>query len=314
MRILLVGTGFMAKEYARVLQGMNVGFDIVGRGKANCDLVKSEFPSVQVFEGGLETLRDLKVYTHAVVASSIGSLAPNVKFLVSKDISKILLEKPGGENHAEIAELSSLANQRSLDIFVAYNRRFYASVRKAKEMIAEDGGVTSFNFEFTEWPHVIEALTIDDKIKQVWVLANSTHVIDTAFYLGGKPSEMNTYTAGSLNWHKSAAVFAGAGVSESGALFSYSANWDAPGRWVVEVLTRKRRLIFKPMEKLQVQEMGTVSVNFVEIDDEIDGKYKHGLFLQTESFLTGKYSGLCTIAEQEELVRKFYSRISGYTL
>ena len=40
-----------------------------------------------------------------------------------------------------------------------------------------------------------------------------------------------------------AALVAGAGVTENGALFSYHANWEAPGRWSVEIMTKKRRLM-----------------------------------------------------------------------
>jgi hypothetical protein len=90
---------------------------------------------------------------------------------------------------------------------------------KAKEMIEQDGGVLSFNFEFTEWPHTIEVLDIKEEVKQHWFLANSTHVVDTAFFLGGRPRQLTSFQANSLDWHKSGAIFTGAGISENDALF-----------------------------------------------------------------------------------------------
>ena len=72
------------------------------------------------------------------------------------------------------------------------------------------------------------------------------------------------------------------------ALFSYHANWEAPGRWSVEILTPKHRLYFKPMETLQIQEIGSVAVNPVQIDDTLDKEFKPGLYLQVKSFLDGK--------------------------
>ena len=42
-----------------------------------------------------------------------------------------------------------------------------------KEIIAEDNGVTSFNFEFTEWSHEIEKLEKAPGVKENWFLANS---------------------------------------------------------------------------------------------------------------------------------------------
>ena len=38
---------------------------------------------------------------------------------------------------------------------MAYNRRFYASTMKAREIIQSEGGVRNFHFEMTEWAHVI---------------------------------------------------------------------------------------------------------------------------------------------------------------
>ena len=65
------------------------------------------------------------------------------------------------------------------------------------------------------------------------------HVVDLAFYLCGKPDEISCYTTGGLNWHSAASVFAGAGITKKNVLFSYNANWGAPGRWGVEIMTKK---------------------------------------------------------------------------
>ena len=51
-------------------------------------------------------------------------------------------------------------------------------------MIAEDGGVTSFHFEFTEWSHQIQHLQKAPGVMDHWVLGNSSHVLDLAFHLG----------------------------------------------------------------------------------------------------------------------------------
>lgn len=310
--VLLVGTGYMAKEYAKVLTALNVPFDVAGRGQQNCDLFREAYPSTNIIAGGLESFPFANNYSHTIVASSVDALYDNTKLLLKKGLRKILLEKPGGKDPGEIKELAEKTSNAEATVLLAYNRRFYSSVRKAKECIEEDGGVLSFNFEFTEWPHTIEGLNVSDDIKQHWFLANSTHVADTAFYLGGKPEKMKSFYTGSLSWHSSAAIFAGSGVSESGALFSYQANWKSPGRWSVEMLTAKRRLILRPMEALQVQEHRSVAINPVEIDDRLDKEFKPGLYLQTQSFLNGDHSAFCDMDEQYRLVKKYYNKISGY--
>ena len=57
-------------------------------------------------------------------------------------------------------------------------------------------------------------------------------------------------------------------------LFSYQANWNAPGRWGIEILTSQHRLYLRPMEKLQIQNTGSVDISEVEIDDQLDKEFK----------------------------------------
>ncbi|MGB8194449.1 MAG: hypothetical protein WCF67_21135 [Chitinophagaceae bacterium] len=310
-RVLLIGTGYMAREYAKVLLALKVPFDVAGRGEDNCKLFRDMHPGVHVMAGGVEKCDLSGKYSHAIVASSVEALFPNTKFLLKQGLKSILLEKPGGKNGKEIKKLAEKAKEHDAVILLAYNRRFYSSVRKAKECIEEDGGVLSYNFEFTEWTHTIESLNIPEEVKQNWFLANSTHVIDTAFYLGGVPKKLTSLHKGSLPWHSSAAVFAGAGISETGALFTYQANWKSPGRWSVEMLTANRRFIFRPMEMLHVQPHRSVAITEMEVDNQVDKDFKPGLYLQTQAFLNGHHNEFCTIQHQQEIL-KYYNSISNY--
>jgi predicted dehydrogenase len=192
---------------------------------------------------------------------------------------------------------------------VAYNRRYYASTLRARQILDEDGGATSFVFEFTEWSHDVAALPLADAVKQRWLVANSSHVIDLAFFLAGWPRALDAHVAGAVPWHTAAAQFVGSGVSERGALFSYHANWAGPGRWGVELVTPKRRLIFRPMEKLHVVRLASVKIEEEPIDDALDQKHKPGLYRQVEAFLRGD-SWLPTLDEQVRAMA-VYERIVG---
>ncbi len=64
---------------------------------------------------------------------------------------------------------------------------------------------------------------------------------------------------------------------------------------MVEVMTARHRLIFKPLEKLQIQEIGSLAVDFVPIDDALDTKFKPGLYRQTEEFLNRRGRGLLSL-------------------
>jgi predicted dehydrogenase len=296
--IWLIGAGYMAQEYAKVLKGQNRKFSVIGRSINSAEKFE-EALQIPVFVGGLDEAISLalKPPSFAIIAASVDQLANACQSLIEFGVENILVEKPAGLNRSDVRMVCEKGRSKNAKVFVAYNRRFFSSTMKALEIIEEDGGVTSFNFEFTEWSHKINDVKRPKEVFESWFLTNSTHVIDLAFFLGGLPTKMSCYTHGTTEWYTKASIFAGAGITDRKSLFSYQANWKGPGRWVVEVITPKHRLIFKPIEKLQIQEIGSVAVEFVQVDDEIDTKYKPGLYLQTKAFLDGNHERLLGIEE-----------------
>lgn len=309
-KVLLVGAGQMAVDYFKVLEALQCQITVIGRSEQSASVFEQKTGN-KIITGGLEKFlqQNRNAFDAAVVAVGMEQLSPTTIQLLNNGFKYILVEKPAGLNKQEIQKLADIAAEKAAHVLVAYNRRFYASVLKVQEIIQQDGGVTSFNFEFTEWSHVIEPLQKEAGVKENWLLANSSHVIDLAFYLGGKPAEMNCYTAGKLSWHDKS-VFAGSGKTGNNALFSYQANWDAPGRWGVEMLTAKSRLILRPLEELQIQLKGSVAINKVELDNALDVQFKPGLMLQTKEFLKGNFAEFKTIAEQAAMT-EIYSRIAN---
>jgi predicted dehydrogenase len=308
-KVLLIGAGQMAVDHFNVLMALNCHITVIGRseGSAKTFGEKTGYKIEHLsLSGFLDTYKE--EFDGAVIAVGMEQLAGTTAALLKHGIKNILVEKPAGMDTSEIRELAELAQSSKANVLVAYNRRFYSSVLKAKEIIDADGGVSSFNFEFTEWSHTIEPLKKYPGIKENWLLANSSHVIDLAFYLGGKPSEISCFASGKLSWHEHS-VFSGAGVAENGALFSYCANWDAPGRWGVEILTKNSRLILRPLEGLLLQQKGSVAILPVELENANDQNYKPGLFLQSKNFLEGNISSFKTIGEQAEMA-ELYSRIA----
>ncbi len=308
--ILLVGTGPMAIEYTKVLTHMKKNIVVVGRSKNSADNF-FETTGIPAFVGGIEKwLSEHKDFpAKAIVAVTENELGNVTKLLLKNRFSSILVEKPGGFDFIDIKEVAKEASKRNAEVFVAYNRRLYASVLEVEKLIKEDGGILSFNFEFTEWSHVIASLKKAFGVKEKWFLHNSTHVIDLAFFLGGKPEKISTYQTGKLTWHPSAACFAGAGITTSGAIFSYQANWISPGRWGLELMTKKHRFILRPLEKLKVQEIGNTEINDYPINDMLDQKFKPGLYREIESFLTDEKK-LCTIKDQYDNIRQYKKMVN----
>lgn len=309
--IWIIGAGEMAVEYAKVLKALNIDFVVIGRGNKSADIFRAA-TGIDPIRGGLDKYlhsnpdKPLKVI-NCVRACDLGRT--NIT-LAEYGVKEILSEKPGFLPF-ESEEVLNTARKNRTSIYIAYNRRFYSSVLAAEKIIAEDGGLLSFNFEFTEWTHIIEASdNIPEIEKNNLFITNSSHVVDLAFFLGGEPQDLSCFTNGTVGWH-TPANFAGAGVTKKGILFSYNSNWNAPGRWAVELLTAKHRIYLKPMEQLQLQDKGSVKVYPIEIDDKLDKVFKPGFYLETKAFLEGDTSRLCTLEQQQEHVKYIYNKILG---
>lgn len=310
--IWLVGSGLMSVDYAKVLEAQKHDYLVIGRGQSSAEefTVKT---GKEVIQGGLDKflVSTPELAEAAIVSVGVAQLYETTLTLIESGVKNILVEKPGGMTQVEVDTLHQRSQANACKVYIAYNRRFFSSVLAAKDKIAEEGGVTSFNFELTEWAHVIEKIDKPEDVLKKWFLANSTHVADLAFYLGGKPKELASFVQGELKWHPAASVFSGAGVSESGALFNYAANWESAGRWSVEVLTKENRYVFRPMEALQVQKRGTIPCISVDVDSSLDQEFKPGLYKQVEAFLAGDTAFLCSIEEQT-LLFPIYEQMAGY--
>jgi predicted dehydrogenase len=229
-------------------------------------------------------------------------------------VKSILLEKPGGLSINGLKEIEDLARENDAQVFIAYNRRFYSSVQKLKEELFIDGGIQSVHFEFTEWLNTIDPLLHDSEVLNKWIIANSSHVIDTVFSLIGVPKELTSFVGGinKISWHSSGSIFVGSGLSENNIPFTYHSNWDGPGRWGIEIITHHRRFYLKPMEILQQQLKNTIQTSELEFDNQIDHDFKAGLYKQTLAFLDLESDNMLNLSDQ---IRNFafYYKIGGYS-
>jgi len=54
-----------------------------------------------------------------------------------------------------------------------------------------------------------------------------------------------------------------------------------------------------------------VIINPVEIDEELDVKFKPGIYLQTKAFIDKEVIDLISIQQQLDIVEKFYKKIGN---
>ncbi len=309
--VLLVGTGPMAVAHHAVLRSLGAEVVVVGRSPAGCARFEAE-TGTPARPGGIEALAGgPPLAPHAVVAVPVPALATATAAVLDSGVGRVLVEKPGALDGAELRALADRAATRGADVRIAYNRRFYASTLAARALVAEDGGAHVVSFDFTEWSHRVEASGHPPAVLDRWFLANSTHVVDLALHLAGEPVELTGHVRGALAWHPRGARFTGTGVTDEGALLSWASDWASAGRWGVEVTTARRRLVLRPLEQLFQQDIGSVEVHPVPLDDSRDVAYKPGLHRQAEVFLADGGTGLPTVAEQAARVAGCYEVILG---
>lgn len=311
-RVLLVGAGRMGRAYCSVLKALGRDFFVVGNSLDGVQEFQAE-TGCNAAAGGLKSFLENTEHKFkiGIVSTPVERLADHASQLIDHGVEKLLVEKPAGLSAAEVEVLDVLAREKNIEIIVGYNRRCFSSVLTAKKMIDEDGGVISFDFEISERSHLIEDSSFHPSVKAKWLVANSSHVIETAFFIGGRPTDYRFYQTGELKWHPSASIFYGAGQTNSGALFSYRGNWSAPGRWSLDVNTANRRFIFCPFEELHILQKGETTAKKMELDNKHDEDFKPGLFLQTRQFLDGETGSMCSISEQLEMMQ-LYSEMAGY--
>ncbi len=309
---ILIGTGRMSREYAKVLNSINEDFEVIGRTIDSCEKFAKD-TGISAHSGGVEAYfkSSSTVPTNAIIAINVEALYEHCHTLLNLGVKNILVEKPGALSIEELNTLKELADAKNAAIKIAYNRRFYEAITHLKNCILSDGGARSVRCELTEWGHLIDKTKTPSQVLEKWFLANTTHVLDTAFFIAGKPQELHCYQSKPISWHPTGSVFAGSGILDSGALFSYQADWSSAGRWSIEVTTSKRKYVLAPMEKLQSIEIGTVKLESTDIDYEIDNQFKPGLYRQVEAFIANSFEHHCDISEHLTNM-PFYNKIAGY--
>jgi predicted dehydrogenase len=281
--VLLVGAGPMAVEYAKALDVMGVEFSVKGRGAGSAEtffVTTGKEPSLSWVN-----VAEVASFTHCIVAVSEENLLSAVLELTKLGARKILVEKPGADSIETMRQNIEALTSPGIDIYVAYNRRYYKIIDTLLERVAIDGGITSLHFDFSERSRVIEPLKKAPGVKENWLFHNSTHVIDLVSFITGGWHLETSRASGSLDWHTSGSVFSGMGKSVNGGFVTYNSDWKSPGGWEILVRTDKRKFFLKPLETLST----TDQLGETELLNESNftaGKTKPGLEMMLQDFLS----------------------------
>jgi predicted dehydrogenase len=313
--VLIIGTSQMAYDYIDVFKHLEFQIILVGRSEIKKQEIESKYPEISFFSGGirkyLETVNTIPDFVINTV--DIINLFEVSRILIEFGVKNLLIEKPGALQADHLNLLKKLCTDKTPNVFIGYNRRFYNSVIKLKELIYNDGGIKNAHFEFTEWINTIDPDIYPIETLNKWIYSNSSHVIDLVFSIIGNPIslESKVYGSNEIFWHKNASIFTGMGYTNNDILFTYNSNWCGPGRWSIEFITSNNRYYLKPLEKLYIQKINSIDIVECEILDTDDFKFKPGLLKQVRSFISEQKTNLLSIDEQLNNF-KLFDIIGGY--
>ncbi len=311
----ILGYGAMGKHYLQALQSLNVGqIRVCSRSQEPLDSL-ANLPNIETVAGGFQSLDCVPAQGEVgIVATPIAELIPAAKHLADLGFKKILIEKPASLWSSEILDLEKYLTQKGVSAVCAYNRVTYPSLVETRFRAAEEGGITSCSYSFTEiigsdWEQRYSA----DELSR-WGVANSLHPISMAHGLIGQPMSWGGHTSGSLSWHSSASVFVGSGLSEQDIPFSYQADWGSKGRWSVEVNTAVASYKMCPLEKLFCK---TASLGeWEEIPLAVfDGEVKTGVAEELAAMLSQEIEQALPLMDLKETahITAFGEDIFGYS-
>jgi len=302
----------MAKEYAKVLDYLNIKYLIIGR--SNNNFKKNNFINLlDLKKGGLKKFLNEKpnLPDCAIIAVDILNLTSVSNLLIDYGIKKILLEKPGSLFKEDLSKLFKKSLKTNSNIYIAYNRRYFESIELLKSKLKNEK-VKSLHFDFSEMIEKVIKKKYPKNILSRWLIANSTHIIDLVIYILGKGSlKLNTYVGGvnCLNNHKS--IFIGAGRFND-IFVTYHSNWKSPGNWSIFIMTDKKKYILNPIEKLKFQLHNSQKINEFKNASLFEKKFKPGLYKMTKHFIYNV--NLLRIPSLKEHINNFkiYDSISQY--
>ena len=252
-KVLLVGAGWMAEQYCTALSAMGIrSVTVISRSEQSATRCCREFGYLPMHGGYLDCLPRLSSFDLVIVATPLHELLPAAMVALQCGNRNILIEKPASLYSDELTDWASKVDDNQVRIRVAFNRLSYPNLILLKELVEEEGGITSCRYTFTERIHTIDFSNNEADCYERWGISNSLHVISMAHALIGLPKELTGIHCGGLEWHPAGSRFVGSGVSCNNIPFSYHADWDSAGRWGIEVMTRKNAYRLIPLEELYV--------------------------------------------------------------
>ena len=307
IRVLIVGTGRICREYIKCLNNLSIPADILGRKKSTALNLQKETKK-RVFWSIDDLISENIYYSHAIIAVPIEESVNSTLLVIEKvGIKSILAEKPGAIDSEGLGKIIKYAELKNVDVFVAYNRRFFDSVLMAKDIV-QDEGLKNLKVIFNEAIDKIPFTKFTQSVLDNWVQANASHVIDIGLLLGGIPIELNGETYGeNVFWRDRPAKFNYIGIGPQEAKLEFTADWHCPGSWEIFFKTNNGSYVLSPLEVLQKLNHPYAPVTIIKTEAD---NFKPGFMKQVSFFVNGQWEQLLSVQKQQANMR-IYEHINS---
>lgn len=309
--ILIVGSGLIAEEYINILKDINKEFEVIGNTQKKCNYISNKY-NITCYSGGVENFKFKDYYQNIIIATPVTFLFEHLKICIErcKFLKNIFIEKPGCMYDSQIKEIIEMKDK--INVYIAYNRRFFSSLLKCKEIINTDK-INRAELEINEYNMHINKNIFTKEVLNNWFNCMTSHVVDMFFFIIGKPKEFKNsdHLSDKLEWHTRSSSFIGEGITNNDIKFKYFGDWNKNNKWKIKLFLKSGNIIeFQPLEKLKIIDKGKITIIN---EDKYDINFKSGYYRQLLSFLTNK-KNLKTIEEQYYDYINIYNKISNYNM
>ena len=298
-KIAILGAGYMAEEYLKVLAKKNIYCEtIFSRTLSKCKRLKKKYKIKQISKSLDEFNANKEIQAIIITVNEISTFS----ILKQLDLSryKILCEKPVGIDFDETKKILSLLKKNKKNFFVSLNRRFYGSTIKAKNIVNKFKGKRFISIRDQQLQDTGSSI-----LNQRVMYCNSVHLIDY----------INLYARGEIVKIQRLKNLKNNQFSENITRLTFSSkdeviyhcNWNSSGIWSVNIIQENQRCEMKPLESLVHEKIikGKRKRIIFKATQE-DNNFKPGLFLQVNEYLkmlTNKKHKLVNLKDYFETVK-----------
>ena len=303
--ICLIGAGYMAEEYLKVLSDKKLKcFGIHSRTKSKINYLKEKYNIKKIFKNIREINNSEEIDSIIIAVNEISTFKILNKLNLKK--FKILCEKPVGVNYDESQKILKLIKKNRSSLFVSMNRRYFNSTIKAKNYVKNKTGKRFIYINDQQIQNRKKAV-----VNKQMMYGNSVHLIDY-INMFGRGSLKKIIKIKKNEFKKMSETISKIFLS-SGDEILYTCNWNSAGAWSVNIIQSNQRCELKPLENLMHEELVNgkrIRKNYNVIG--YDKKFKPGLYLLVTEFLkmlSGKRYHLINFRDYfktVEMIKKIY--------